>query len=66
MRKTNWKSFELKKLGVHHKTARAILRLQRNQIYSDKKQRVLRLKIMEALMSINPDIIRTMMEPDSQ
>ncbi len=53
MRRINWKSFELKRMGLHSKTVKAIMRLQRNQIYADKKQELLKIKILEVLLSAN-------------
>ena len=47
--KTHWKSYELKRLGVHGKTAKAILRLQQKEIYANKKFEELKIKIKYVL-----------------
>ena len=45
MGKTHWRHYELKKMGMHLSTIRAIQRIQRNQIYADKKQEELKRTI---------------------
>ena len=53
IRRTYWKSYELDKLGVHKSTNRAIQRIQRKQIYADKKFEELKLKIRTLLNQSN-------------
>ena len=45
MRRTYWTSYELKRLGMNHKSAKAFLRIQSKQIYYDKKYEELKNKI---------------------
>jgi hypothetical protein len=55
MRKTYWKSYELKRFGMHPKSVRAFMRIQRNQMYRDKKYAELKRKILCALRGLqNP------------
>ncbi len=44
-----WKSYELKSLGIHPRTVKAILRIQRKEIYSNEKQELLKIKIAKTL-----------------
>ena len=53
MRRTHWKSYELEKLGVHISTNRAIQRIQRKQIYADKKFEELKIKISTLLKELS-------------
>ncbi|RJP55927.1 MAG: hypothetical protein C4541_13550 [Candidatus Auribacter fodinae] len=45
MRKSYWKTFELARLGVHPRTIRAIMRIQRRQQYSDQKYEQFKIQL---------------------
>lgn len=49
MSRNYWTSSELKKHGVHYKTARAIMRIQRKEIYANKRFNELRTKICRTI-----------------
>ena len=50
MSRSYWKSYELKRLGIHPNTARAIQRIQRKEIYLNEKQELLKIKIKNDLV----------------
>ncbi len=52
MRKQYYTSYDLKKLGVHYKTIRAMQRIQRRQIYSDKQFEELKTKMANLLSQL--------------
>jgi len=49
MSRSYWKSYELKRLGIHPRTVKAIMRIQRKEIYSNEKQEMLKIKIIKTL-----------------
>jgi len=49
MEKTYWTGYQLKKLGMNHKSAKAFLRVQGKQMYHDKKYEELKNKIRSIL-----------------
>lgn len=51
MGKSYWKSYELKKFGLHPRTIRAFLRIQRKEIYKNKKYEELKLFVQEVIRS---------------
>ena len=53
MRKQYYTSYDLKKLGVHYKTIRAVQRIQRKQIYSDKQFEDLKIRLSNMLSQLN-------------
>lgn len=53
MSHTYWKSYELKSLGIHPRTVKAILRIQRKEIYLNEKQEMLKIKIIKTLRLMN-------------
>lgn len=49
MKRNYWRTYELKKLGLHPNTIRAIMRIQRRHQYNDQKQQELKTRVMEIL-----------------
>ena len=52
MKKSYWTSYQLKKLGMNHKSAKALLRVQRRQIYNDRKYEELKNKIKSVICGL--------------
>lgn len=51
MSKNYWRTYELARLGVHPKTIKAIMRIQRRQQYADQKHEQLKIMVSHLVSS---------------